>query len=337
MGAKWVWGLAAGLALAVTVNAGADRSAGRTESPRLAVGHAQAASQGAKAAPGASAPMDPDTLVQSVCVDCHYDQNKDNTGGLSFESFKIADVGQHPEVGERMVRKLRAGMMPPPPTPLPDAASYNGLITALETRLDAAAAATPNPGGRVFQRLNRTEYASAIKDLLGLDVNAGDWLPLDSLNANFDNIADEQTLSATLLEAYLNAAAEISRMAVGDRDAQPLDRTFTASTYESQHPWDHIRGRAVRHARRHGRRPRLPGRRRLRVRCRSSSRATNSRFEDIDVSIDGERVALVRYETQPSGSADGRGGIPMPTEPVKVRAGQHVVCRGVRAPVRRPV
>jgi hypothetical protein len=141
-----------------------------------------------------------------------------------------------------MIRKLRAGMMPPPPTPLPDAASYNGLINALETRLDAAGASKPNPGGRVFQRLNRTEYASAIKDLLGLEVNAGDWLPLDSLNSNFDNIADEQMISATLIESYLNAASEISRMAVGDRQAPSLDRTFVASTYESQHPWDYIEG-----------------------------------------------------------------------------------------------
>jgi hypothetical protein len=295
--------------------------------PRLATAHTPsslAQANGQKTAPGVAAPMDPDTLVQSVCVDCHYDQNKDNTGGLSFEKFKIADVGQHPEVGERMVRKLRAGMMPPPPTPLPDAASYNGLINALETRLDAAAASKPNPGGRVFQRLNRTEYQSAIKNLLGLDVNAGDWLPLDSLNSNFDNIADEQMISATLIESYLNAAAEISRMAVGDRQSPSLDRTFVASTYESQNSWDHVDGAP------YGTRggmvvnyifpadgdyvfvPEFIG-------------GNNSRFEDLDISVDGERVALVRYETQPSGSADGRGGIPMATEPVKLTAGQHSV------------
>ncbi len=327
MRSKWVWAVAAGFALVVTANLAADRTSGSQAAPRLAVAHAQtgqASQSGAKTSPGAAAPMDPDTLVQSVCVDCHYDQNKDNTAGVSFEKFKIAEIGSNPELGERMVRKLRAGMMPPPPTPLPDAASYNGLITALETRLDAAAAAKPNPGGRVFQRLNRTEYQSAIKDLLGLDVNAGDWLPLDSLNSNFDNIADEQMISATLIESYLNAAAEISRMAVGDRLSPSLDRTFTASTYESQNSWDHLDGAP------YGTRggmvvnyvfpadgdyvfvPEFIG-------------GNNSRFEDLDISIDGERVALVRYETQPSGSADGRGGIPMPTEPVKITAGQHVV------------
>ncbi len=327
MRAKWVWGLAAGLALmvAVTVSARADRSTMAT-APRVAISHAShglAADSGVKTSPGV-APMDPDTLVQSVCVDCHYAQNKDNTGGLSFENFKIADIASHPEVGERMIRKLRAGMMPPPPTPLPDAVSYNGLINALESKLDAAGAAKPNPGGRVFQRLNRTEYASAIKDLLGLDVNAGDWLPLDSLNSNFDNIADEQMISATLIESYLNAAAEISRMAVGDRQAQSLDRTFTASTYESQHPWDYIDGAPF------GTRGGMvvnyvfPADGEY-VFVPEFIAGNNSRFEDLDISVDGTRVALVRYETQPSGSADGRGGIPMPTEPVKLRAGQHVV------------
>jgi hypothetical protein len=328
MGAKWACVLAAGLAVAVTASAGADRSSAPPAVPRLAAAHAVSpgASQttSKSSSPAAAPAMDPDTLVQSVCVDCHYDQNKNNTGGLSFESFKVSDAAAHPEMAERMVRKLRAGMMPPPPTPLPDAVSYNGLITALETRLDAAAAAKPNPGGRTFQRLNRTEYASAIRDLLNLDVNSGDWLPLDSMSANFDNIADEQMISATLIEAYLNAASEISRMAVGDRQAPSMDRTYTASTYESQHPWDHIDGApygtrggmVINHV--------FPADGDY-VFVPEFIAGNNSRFEDLDISIDGERVALVRYETQPSGSADGRGGVPMPTEPVKVRAGQHVV------------
>ena len=314
MGAKWACVMAVGLAVAVTARAAADRA---PQAPQTTSGKTQAATAAAPA-------MDPDTLVQSVCVDCHYEQNKNNTGGLEFETFKIADVAKYPEVGERMVRRLRAGMMPPPPTPLPDVASYNGLINALETRLDAAAAAKPNPGGRTFQRLNRTEYASAIKDLLALDVNSGDWLPLDSMSANFDNIADEQMISATLIEAYLNAAAEISRMAVGDRTAPSVDRTYTASTYESQHPWDHLDGApygtrggmVVTHV--------FPADGEY-VFVPEFIGGNNSRFEDLDISIDGERVALVRYETQPSGSADGRGGIPMPTDPVKVRAGEHVV------------
>src|SRR6185369_10767166 len=99
---------------------------------------------------------------------------------------------------EKMVRKLRAGLMPPAGRTAPDAASYAALIAALESRLDAAAVAKPNPGGRTFQRLNRAEYTETIRELLALDVDPGQWLPLDSMSANFDNIADEQMLSATL-------------------------------------------------------------------------------------------------------------------------------------------
>ena len=118
----------------------------------------------------------------------------------------------------------------------------------------------------MFQRLNRAEYARAVRDLLAVTVDAGSWLPLDSMSANFDNIADEQGLSATLLEAYLNAAGDISRMAVGDRKAPPIDRTYTNTSYMSQHPWDQLEGAPARHARRHGRRSRVPGRRRIRLR-----------------------------------------------------------------------
>jgi hypothetical protein len=98
------------------------------------------------------------------------------------------------------------------------------------------------PGVRTFQRLNRPEYSRAIHDLLELDVDAGSWLPLDQKSANFDNIADVQALSPTLLEAYLNAAAAISGMAVGDRNAAITDQTFTNPGYLSQHPWDHVDG-----------------------------------------------------------------------------------------------
>ena len=324
------WGLVGTVAVGVAVAASSGQ-ARATSSPvasrLLMAAHAPAQAQTRAAGaggPSVAPPMDPDTVIQSICVDCHNDQNKSTTAGLSFESFKVAETAQHPEMAERMVRKLRAGMMPPPGTDPPDPASNAALISALETRLDAAAAAQPNPGGRTFQRLNRVEYASAIHDLLGLDVNSSNWLPLDSMSANFDNIADEQMLSATLLEAYLNAASDISRMAVGDRNAPSMDRTYSNTTYASQHPWDHVEGApygtrggiVVKHV--------FPADGEYVFQPVFIS-GNNSRFEDLDISIDGVRVALVRYETQPSGSADGRGGIPMKTEPVVVRAGQHVV------------
>ena len=163
-----------------------------------------------------------------------------------------------------MIRKLQASMMPPPGMPRPEPAVYQGFIRTLETTVDAHAKANPNPGGRTFQRLNRAEYARAVKDLLDLDVDPGKWLPHDTMSANFDNIADEQALSPTLLEAYLNAAADISRMAVGDKTAPSIDKTYTNPDLHVAAPVGPRRRRAVRHARRHGRQPRVPRRRRIR-------------------------------------------------------------------------
>lgn len=330
--ARWVVAVGVALGVAVSASPGPSAPIRPVGADLLVSAHAQQPAQTATAAKPAqaasaaksTAPMDPDTVVQTYCVVCHYDQNKANTAGVSFDTFKIASLGDHRELGERMVRKLRLGMMPPPGNEAPDPASYAALIGALETRLDAAGAAQPNPGDRTFPRLNRTEYASAIHELLGLDITAGDWLPLDSMSANFDNIADEQMLSATLLESYLNAASDISRMAVGDRHAPVLDRTYSAGTYESQHPWDHLEGApfgtrggiVVKHV--------FPADGDY-VFVPVFISGNNSRFQDLDISIDGTRVALVRYEQQPSGSADGRGGIPLPTDPITVRAGQHTV------------
>ena len=191
-------------------------------------------------APGT--PTDLNAVVKRYCVGCHNDRGKANVGDLSLQSFDVTHAAQNAEIAERMIRKLQAGFMPPPRSPRPDAPTYAALISSLETQIDTAAAKNPNPGGRVFQRLNRPEYARAISELLDLDVDAGNWLPLDTKSANFDNIADAQALSPTLLESYLNAAAAISRMAVGDRHAPTQDATYTAPGYVSQHPWDHVPG-----------------------------------------------------------------------------------------------
>src|SRR5262249_4252410 len=143
-------------------------------------------------------------------------------------------------------------------------------------------------------------------------------------SANFDNIADAQALSPTLLESYLNAAAAISRLAVGDRHARSVDSVYTSAGYVSQHPWNHVEGApfgtrggmVVEHV--------FPadGEYVFEIDLVSGS---NARFEDIDISINGERVALLEYEPGPAGGADGRGGRSIRTEPVLVRAGQQRV------------
>jgi mono/diheme cytochrome c family protein len=280
--------------------------------------------QAATPAKPVAAHTDYNALVKRYCVGCHNDRNKDRAGSLTLASFDIANAGEEAEVAERMIRKLQASMMPPPGMPRPDAATYQSFISALETTVDVHAKANPNPGGRTFQRLNRPEYARAIKDLLEIDVNAANWLPQDTMSANFDNIADEQTLSPTLLEAYLNAAGDISRMAVGDKNAPAIDKTYTNQTYVSQHPWDHVEGApygtrggmVVNHV--------FPadGQYAFEV---TFTNGDNSRFEDVDISIDGRRVAVLKYENGPQIAADGSGATPLFTDPILVKAGQHRV------------
>jgi len=273
-------------------------------------------------AASATAHEEQNALVKRYCAGCHSDRGK--AGNLTLASFDIAKVGQEPDVAERMIRKMQASMMPPPGMPRPEPAAYQKLITSLETTVDAYARTNPNPGGRSFQRLNRPEYARAVKELLGLDVDAGRWLPNDTMSANFDNIADEQALSPTLLESYLNGAADISRMAIGDKDAPSIDSTFTNPSYMSQHPWDHVEGAP------YGTRGGMvvdyifpaDGEYAFEV---TFTNGDNSRFEDVDISIDGQRVALLQYENGPQISADGSGATPLFTDPVLVRAGQRKV------------
>ena len=287
---------------------------------------ARAPRQAQKPAPttatAANASADHNAVIRRYCVTCHNDTRK--TGGLSLAAFDVAHAAQNTDVAEKVIRKLQAGMMPPPLAPRPDAATQTALVTTLETTIDTAAAGKPNPGGRTFQRLNRPEYARAIHDLLDLDVDAGSWLPLDQKSANFDNIADVQSLSPTLLEAYLNAAAAISVMAIGDRNAPSIDSTYTNAGYLSQHPWDRVDGApygtrgglVVNHV--------FPADAEYVFEVAINA-GSNARFEDIDISINGERVALIEYETGPAGGADGRGARIVRTEPVQVRAGQHRV------------
>jgi Protein of unknown function (DUF1592)/Protein of unknown function (DUF1588)/Protein of unknown function (DUF1585)/Protein of unknown function (DUF1595)/Protein of unknown function (DUF1587) len=275
--------------------------------------------------------QDHNAVIRQYCVTCHNDKRKDDVMGLSLQTFDIAKAADSAATAEKMILKLQAGMMPPPGARRPDPSAHLALIGALETTVDRAAAARPNPGRRTFPRLNRAEYARAIRELLALDVDAGKWLPLDTMSANFDNIADEQALSPTLLESYLNAAADISRMAVGDRSARGIDHTYTNPSYVSQHPWDHIEGAP------YGTRGGMvidhvfpaDGEYVFEVTLNSGD---NARYEDIDISVNGGRVAVLAYETAPAGGADGRGANGIMTEPVLVRAGQQKV---VAAFVRR--
>ena len=138
----------------------------------------------------------------------------------------LARVGDSPEVWEKVVRRLRTGAMPPPSSRRPDQATYDRLTAWLEGELDRHAIEHPNPGRPAVHRLNRAEYANAIRDLLALDVNVASLLPPDDSAFGFDNVADVLGVSPVLLERYLNAADEISALAVGDRDVSPGSESY---------------------------------------------------------------------------------------------------------------
>ena len=261
-------------------------------------------------------------VVKQYCVVCHNQVML--TGNLSLEDFEVERASELAETAEKMIIKLRAGMMPAPGAPRPSADTLLALVETLETLIDEAASGRPNPGGRTFQRLNRAEYESSIRDLLGMDVSAGDYLPLDTKSANFDNIAEAQMLSPTLLDAYLNAASEISRLAVGDPNASSSERTYTLSGYLSQTervegaPFGTRGGASVVHT--------FPADGEYSFTMTLEHTTTGDGFfgriardEQMEVSINGERVALLDVD-QWMTFADANG-IAMETDPVFVRAG----------------
>ena len=177
--------------------------------------------------------VDQRELLDQYCLACHSDRLK--VGGLSLQQFDPMNVADAPETWEKIVRKLRAGSMPPQPRPRPDALRYNGFRHWLEEELDRAAAGNPNPGRtEALHRLSRTEYQNVIRDLLGLSVDVSDLLPADDTSYGFDNIAGVLGMSPTLMERYLSAARKISRLAVGAPVPSPVAETFRIASDLSQ-------------------------------------------------------------------------------------------------------
>ncbi len=255
-------------------------------------------------------------VIEEYCVGCHNERRL--SGNLSLEGFDAEAAHDQAETAEKMIVKLRAGMMPPPGQDRPPPDTLLALVETLEAVVDVAAAADPNPGKRRFQRLNRAEYARVIRDLLALDVDAGRWLPADTYLGNFDNMSDAQGLSVTLLEAYLRAATEISRLALGNPEALSASTKYTNPIEVSQHAWDHIEGTpfgtrggiVVTHD--------FPSDGAY-VFGVETLFGRGTGFEDIDIAIDGEGVALLALEH------NGGSSIPLRTEPVFVSAGQHQI------------
>jgi len=179
--------------------------------------------------PGAS---ESQAVVQRYCVTCHNARVK--AGGLLLDQLDVERPADHPEIFEKVVRTLRTGMMPPSGARRPERAILDGLASHVEAALDRAAALAPNPGAPVLHRLNRAEYANAVRDLLGLPIDATKMLPGDDSSDGFDNIANVLSVSPALMQGYVSAAEKISRLAVGDPTISSETATYTAPRGLSQ-------------------------------------------------------------------------------------------------------
>ena len=202
---------------------------------------AQSATPTAKTTAPAVAPADFKATVDKYCVGCHNTRNPMPAGApLALDKVNYADPAADAATWERVIRKLGVGAMPPQGSPTPGHAELGKFRTALMASLDAAAAKKATPGRFVLHRLNRFEYANAVRDLLGVTVDVSELLPSDGGNYGFDNIATALTTSPMLLEGYLTAALRISELAVGDAQAEPGAVTFTIPTTTSQ--YTHVEG-----------------------------------------------------------------------------------------------
>jgi mono/diheme cytochrome c family protein len=299
-------------ALAAAVHA-QDRPASSQAAPRLAASHTPALTATSETA-----------LIKQYCATCHNDRTK--AGGLTLAAFDAAQATGDAELTEKMIRKLRAGMMPPAGARRPAPEVLSSLTEALETRMDRAAASRPDPGWRPFQRLNRAEYKQAIKDLLAIDVDVTAYLPADTLSDGFDNIADAQTFSATLLSGYLRAASRITALALGDVEAAASEANYKVHKTASQlqradgAPFGTRGGLSTPHV--------FPADGEYVFRMDLHANACGVLFggpttgEQLEVSIDGERVALLDINPR---MTEVETGLTLKTPPVFVRAGSRRV------------
>ncbi|MGE0360298.1 MAG: DUF1592 domain-containing protein [Vicinamibacterales bacterium] len=276
-------------------------------------------------------------LVTTYCATCHSERAK--AGGLSLAGFNAMRAQEQPALVEKMIRKLRAGMMPPAGAKRPDAATIAALTTALEGRMDETAAVHPNPGYRPFQRLNRAEYAAAVKALLAIDVDVTTFLPPDTISHGFDNVADAQTFSPTLMEGYLRAAGRITTLALGDPTSAPTEATYKVPRTQSQ--MEHIAGTPI------GTRGGVslvhvfPADGDYSFRAMLHSIPTGQlygsivRGEKLEISIDGARVAVLDIDH--TMSEQDPNGMNLQSPRVHVTAGPHRVAAAFLRQFEAPV
>ena len=273
---------------------------------------------------GASRSAD-QALVNQYCIGCHSERLK--TGGLSLEGASPERVDADAETWEKVVRKVRAGLMPPAGAKRPDRVTLDAFAASLENAIDRAAATHPNPGRTPLHRMNRVEYANAIRDLLSLQVDATTLLPADDSSRGFDNIADVLGVSPSLLERYVSAAAKISRLAVGEREPAPAQVTYTVKGDLSQtetldgQPLGTRGGTVVRHN--------FPVDGEYLIKLSLLKLSFGQVFgegaegEELEVTLNGERVKLFKLDEVPMffmrESPGSHPAKPAPTDPLEER------------------
>ncbi|HWP85477.1 MAG TPA: DUF1592 domain-containing protein [Terriglobia bacterium] len=254
-------------------------------------------------------------LVNRYCVTCH--NEKLRTADLLLDKANIENVPADAAIWEKVVKKLRAGQMPPAGVPRPDKPTYDAFAAYLETELDRAAEAKPNPGRRAaFHRLNRVEYANAIRDLVAVEIDGAALLPADDSGRGFDNLADLLVVSPLLMERYLTAASKIASLAIGDNTLDASSETYRVSERAMQEdqasedlPFGSRGGIAVRH------RFPLDGEYSISIRLVRSGdgyiRGIRGEPHQLDVWLDGARIGqftLGGVNLGPSGPLYPRNG-----------------------------
>ena len=245
-------------------------------------------------------------LLNRYCITCHNERLR--TAELMLDKMDVENVSAGAPVWEKVVRKLRTRAMPPAGAPRPDAAGYDSFAAYLETALDRAAAAKPNPGRPAIHRLNRAEYTNAIRDLLAIDIDGGSFLPADDAGHGFDNNADMLSVSPLLVEKYMLAAGKISRLAMGNSAIRPFTESYDVSRRLVQEdrmsedlPFGSRGGIAIRHH------FLLDGEYRIKIRLqRNKDNYIRGLAEPhpLDVRLDGARIKLFTV----GGEHKGRSG-----------------------------
>jgi cytochrome c551/c552 len=274
----------------------------------------------AKAGSGSSAASQR-AVVDKYCVGCH--NSKVKIGGLALDTLDMSHVGDKAETWEKVVRKLRAGVMPPPNLPRPDKATTETLVASLENDLDRAAAGKPNLVAPGVHRVNRTEYTNAVHDLLGVSIDAAAFLPVDDASSGFDNVAGSLGVSPALVEGYMSAAAKISRLALGHEVAPQQKRYVAAQDYSQEShveglPFGTRGGMVVKHY--------FPADGEyviswFPVRGNTGELfGANRKGEQLEVLLDGERVGLFNIDKLPQGTDNDKNEVRL-----QVKAGERTV------------